>query len=209
MSLAATAPYLPEATRLGDANIVIPDLARPSDYIDRSFDGTPDQWYATLARSTTVYVGNLSFYTTEEQIHELFAKCGDIKRIIMGLDKVRMTPCGFCFVEYYSHANALDCLRYISNSKLDDRFIRVDLDPGFREGRQFGRGRHGGQVRDEYRTEFDSGRGGWGPVGAIIGDPIPQRTERNYGNQYNRSEFKRRRYDDEGDDDHEAKARRY
>lgn len=38
-------------------------------------------------------VGNLSFYTTEEQIYELFSKCttpedgGGIKRIIMGLDR--------------------------------------------------------------------------------------------------------------------------
>ena len=28
------------------------------------------------------------------------------------------------------------------------------------EGRQYGRGRSGGQVRDEYRAEFDAGRGG-------------------------------------------------
>ncbi len=53
-----------------------------------------------LQDSATLYVGNLSFYTTEEQIHELFSKCGDLKRIIMGLDKIRKTPCGFCFVEY-------------------------------------------------------------------------------------------------------------
>lgn len=38
-------------------------------------------------------VGNLSFYTTEEQIYELFSKCaspeegGGVKRIIMGLDR--------------------------------------------------------------------------------------------------------------------------
>ena len=25
---------------------------------------------------------------------------GDVKRVIMGLDRVKMTPCGFCFVEY-------------------------------------------------------------------------------------------------------------
>jgi nuclear cap-binding protein subunit 2 len=49
--------------------------------------------------STTLYVGNLSFYTTEEQIYELFSKAGDIKRIIMGLDRNQKTPCGFCFVE--------------------------------------------------------------------------------------------------------------
>jgi nuclear cap-binding protein subunit 2 len=36
------------------------------------------------------------------------------------------------------------------------------LDPGFEEGRQFGRGKSGGQVRDEYREDFDEGRGGVG-----------------------------------------------
>lgn len=38
-------------------------------------------------------IGNLSFYTTEEQIYEVFAKCtmpeigGGVKRVIMGLDR--------------------------------------------------------------------------------------------------------------------------
>lgn len=40
-----------------------------------------------------------SFFTTEEQIYELFSRVGDIKRIIMGLDRNQKTPCGFCFVE--------------------------------------------------------------------------------------------------------------
>jgi hypothetical protein len=53
-------------------------------------------------------------------------------------------------------------MRLISGTKLDERIIRCDLDPGYKEGRQYGRGRSGGQVRDEYRQEFDSGRGGWG-----------------------------------------------
>ena len=56
------------------------------------------------------------------------------------------TPCGFCFVEYYTHAEALACLRYISGTKLDERIIRCDLDLGYTEGRQFGRGKSGGQV---------------------------------------------------------------
>lgn len=37
-------------------------------------------------------------------------------------------------------------MRYISGTKLDERVIRCDLDPGYREGRQFGRGKNGGQV---------------------------------------------------------------
>lgn len=56
----------------------------------------------------------------------------------MGLDRFNKTPCGFCFVEYYTHQDALDCLKYIGGTKLDERIIRTDLDPGFEEGRQYG-----------------------------------------------------------------------
>ncbi len=95
-------------------------------------------------------------------------------RIIMGLDRNQKsvihqsaknqlnacrTPCGFAFVEYYLHSEAVASLRYISGTKLDERVIRCDVDPGYKEGRQFGRGKSGGQVRDEFRQEYDSGRG--------------------------------------------------
>ena len=59
-----------------------------------------EEYQQKLANSSTLYVGNLSFYTTEEQIYELFSMAGEVKRVIMGLDRVKMTPCGFCFVEY-------------------------------------------------------------------------------------------------------------
>ena len=36
--------------------------------------------------------------------------------------------------------------RYINGMTLDDRPVRADYDWGFKEGRQFGRGRSGGQV---------------------------------------------------------------
>ena len=68
-------------------------------YISK-FQGSRQQQEERLKRSTTLYVGNLSFYTTEEQIWELFSRAGDVKRIVMGLDKNKKTPCGFCFVEY-------------------------------------------------------------------------------------------------------------
>lgn len=63
-----------------------------------------------------------------------------------GLKVLFRTPCGFCFVEYYTHSEALACLRYISGTKLDERIIRCDIDLGYRDGRQFGRGKSGGQV---------------------------------------------------------------
>jgi len=142
-----------------------------------------------LSYSTTLYVGNLSFYTTEAQMYECkyyykgMSSCQyfphhrvqrregasngksakkdqpNQNSIIMGLDRNNKSPCGFAFVEYYLHSEAVACMRYISGTKLDERIIRCDLDPGYKEGRQFGRGKSGGQVRDEFRQEYDSGRG--------------------------------------------------
>ncbi|KAF1887127.1 hypothetical protein Lal_00046365 [Lupinus albus] len=131
------------------------DLSKLSAYRDRRFPGNQEEFEHALLTSTTVYVGNMSFYTTEEQVYELFSRAGEIKKIIMGLDKNTKTPCGFCFVLYYSREDTEDACKYISGTILDDRPIRVDFDWGFQEGRQWGRGRSGGQVRDEYRTDYD------------------------------------------------------
>ncbi|CAN1356313.1 Nuclear cap-binding protein subunit 2 [Linum perenne] len=131
------------------------DPTKLSAYRDRRFSGTQEEFEYALQTSTTVYIGNMSFYTTEEQVYELFTRAGEIKKIIMGLDKNTKTPCGFCFVLYYSREDTEDAVKYISGTILDDRPIRVDFDWGFQEGRQWGRGRSGGQVRDEYRTDYD------------------------------------------------------
>ncbi|XP_074768580.1 nuclear cap-binding protein subunit 2-like [Athene noctua] len=101
-------------------------------------------------------------YTAEEQIHELSGRSGDIGKIIVGLDKVKKTARGFCLAEYYARGDAENAMRYISGTRLDDRIIRTDWDAGFKEGRQYGRGRSGGRVRDEYWQDNDAGRGGYG-----------------------------------------------
>lgn len=88
---------------------VVQPLDQPSNYKDSQTRVDRQRQNDLLAKSTTLYVGNfdftsanssdhsqignLSFYTTEEQIYELFTKCaspedgGGIKRIIMGLDR--------------------------------------------------------------------------------------------------------------------------
>lgn len=60
-----------------------------SSYRDQHFKGTRYEQEKLLKQSCCLYVGNLAFYTTEEQIYELFSRCGDIKRIVMGLDKYK------------------------------------------------------------------------------------------------------------------------
>ncbi|KAI4538652.1 hypothetical protein MG293_010919 [Ovis ammon polii] len=65
--------------------------------------------------------GDLSFHTAEEQTYKLFSKSGDIKKIILGLDKMKKTACVFCFVGYDSRADAENTTRYINGTYLVDR----------------------------------------------------------------------------------------
>ena len=50
--------------------------------------------------SVTLYVGGLSNHTRDSQIHELFSSVGRIVQVIMGIDRAKRTPCGFCFIVY-------------------------------------------------------------------------------------------------------------
>ncbi|KCV73169.1 hypothetical protein H696_00712 [Fonticula alba] len=141
--------------------IIVKQLATKTVYVDRqSVESSEDQIKA-LSRTSTVYVGNISFFTTEEQIYEFFSQAGEIRRIIMGLDRNELTPCGFCFIEFRHRNDAERAILCLSGTKMDDRTIRVDWDRGFLDGRQYGRGRSGGQIRDEMRQDFDINRGGW------------------------------------------------
>ncbi|KAL0218597.1 hypothetical protein P9112_004250 [Eukaryota sp. TZLM1-RC] len=74
-----------------------------------------------LAATTTLYVGNLSFYTSDEQIHDLFFRAGRIKRTIMGLNKKSLKPCGSCFVEYYTRASTEIAMGNNNRTILDER----------------------------------------------------------------------------------------
>ena len=77
------------------------DIMKPENkYWDRkNFPGPSglEEYNAALDVSTTVYIGNLSFYTQQGSIKELFSRAGNVKDIIMGIDNDG-NPCGFSFV---------------------------------------------------------------------------------------------------------------
>jgi len=135
----------------------------PCTYWDRQA-GSRELWLEKLRTSRTVYVGNLSFYTTEDQVYELFRKVGPVEQIVMGLNRMKKVPCGFCFVKYLTVAGADAAVEILNETVCDQRVIRVDKDTGDDvEGtRKYGRGSHGLQWRDEFRKEYDVGRGGEG-----------------------------------------------
>ncbi|KAF8822364.1 Rna recognition motif-containing protein [Cardiosporidium cionae] len=135
-----------------------------SQYWDKRSASTREEWQEKIARCTAVYVGNLAFHSTEEQILEIFSKVGQVKKIVMGLNSKAKNPCGFCFIQFFTHDEAERSVRLLNSSIFDGRVIRVDWDSG--EGldndRKYGRGPRGYQWRDEFRLHYDSGRGGVG-----------------------------------------------
>jgi len=173
-------------------------------YWDRRHFNTFDEYTEALKGTKTVYVGNLSFFTTETQIKELFSKVGPVKRVLMGLDRFKKTPCGFCFVEYYSHSEALDSINFVDGTSLDDRIIRVDIDFGWAPGRQYGRGSSGGQVRDERRWTYDPARGGLGKIAERQAEMDakygPRRSDYRYGSK--------RRYEEDRESSEERRRRK-
>merc|ERR1719253_1190600 len=102
-------------------------------YYDKKSGMEKEQWFESLRTSRTLYVGNLSFFTSEEQLLFFFGRMGAMKRVIMGLNRFKKSPCGFCFVEYHTVDDADAAQGCYDGSVVDDRIIRVDKDVGFVE----------------------------------------------------------------------------
>ncbi|EPY37241.1 nuclear cap-binding protein subunit 2, partial [Strigomonas culicis] len=153
------------------SHVLLDDRPR-MDYVDRRellcSQLTEDAFRARrqplLDRSTTVYVGNLAFHTSEAQVRASFLPCGPIRDVVMGLNEQTHTPCGFCFVVYERREAAALAVRALSGALLDDRVLRVSWDVGADHTRRWGRGAHGGQVVDSVRQNLDEGRGGLGAL---------------------------------------------
>lgn len=52
----------------------------------------------------------------------------------------------FSLERYTKHSDTLMAISCLDGTALDERIIKVGIDPGFKQGRQFGRGISGGQV---------------------------------------------------------------
>jgi nuclear cap-binding protein subunit 2 len=190
-------------------NLLCADAKESKLYWDRSHYDSPESQMRALTNSATLYVGNLAFSTRVCHLKGFFSTIGPVKAINMGLDRNLKTPCGFAFVEYMSREHALSAVAYLSGTKLDEKVIRVELDAGFKPGRQYGRGKKGGQVRDDRRGSFDPKRRAVAPTNTMSSRwqaPIRSAAETNdeglgghYGPAASSSGAKRGR--DESDDD--------
>ncbi len=111
--------------------------------------------------SKKMYVGNLSFTATEEQVRELFAPYGAVESVNMVTDRMSGQFRGFCFVEMEtSAANA--AISALDNQEMDGRTLKVN-EAKPREERSGGGGGGGSRNSGGFRGgNSNSNRGGYG-----------------------------------------------
>ena len=74
---------------------------------------------------TKLYVGNLSFTTTEESVRTLFSQHGTVEKVSLISDRDTGQPRGFGFVEM-SSSDAARAMQALNGTELDGRSLRVN-----------------------------------------------------------------------------------
>ena len=75
---------------------------------------------------TKLYVGNLSYDTTEDQIRTLFSQAGEIAEIAFIMDRDTGRPKGFGFVTMKTEEGAQDAIKRFNGQTVDNRALTVN-----------------------------------------------------------------------------------
>ena len=77
--------------------------------------------------SRRVYVGNLSYITTEETLRSVFSKYGELLSVTLIVDRDTQQSKGFGFIEFAEDSAADAAIAAQSGKELDGRRIRVNV----------------------------------------------------------------------------------
>jgi RNA recognition motif-containing protein len=96
-----------------------------------------------------LYVGNIPFTTTEDELTQLFERHGTVQSVNVITDRETGRPRGFAFVEMESDQAAQAAQRALDGSQLGGRSLRVNE----AQERSGGGGGGGGGGRGGFRRE--------------------------------------------------------
>jgi RNA recognition motif-containing protein len=96
---------------------------------------------------TKIYVGNLSYETTENDLKELFAQAGTVASTTLIKDRDSGQSKGFAFVEMINQAEAEKAIQMFNGKSLGSRELKVNLARPREERGSGGYGRGGGGPR--------------------------------------------------------------
>ncbi len=96
----------------------------------------------------TIYVGNLSYRATEEDLRAVFAEYGTVKRIVLPTDRETGRMRGFAFVEMIEDAQEDAAIPELDGTEWMGRHLRVNKAKPREENNRASGG--GGIRRNEY-----------------------------------------------------------
>ena len=99
---------------------------------------------------TNIYVGNLSFNATEEDIRQAFAEYGEVSSVNIIQDRETGRSRGFAFVEMPDGEQAKEAIEKVNLSEIDGRSITVNEARPKRDRPRRGGGGGGGGRRDRW-----------------------------------------------------------
>jgi RNA recognition motif-containing protein len=114
-----------------------------------------------------IYVGNLTYDATEDQLRSLFEAYGTVERVSIVTDRDTGQPRGFAFVEMPDDEAALKAMEALNGTNLGSRNLTVNearpkADRPRREGGGGGGYGRGGGGGGRGRSGGGGGGGGWG-----------------------------------------------
>jgi RNA recognition motif-containing protein len=109
--------------------------------------------------STKLFVGNLSFNTTENDLNDAFAPHGTVVEANLMMDRMSGRPRGFGFVTMSTPEEAQKAIEALNGAQLDGRALTVNIARP-KEERPGGGGSRG--PRRDFRSGGGSGGGGGG-----------------------------------------------
>ena len=112
---------------------------------------------------TTIYVGNLPFSATEDEVRSLFEKHGKVESVKLINDRETGRPRGFCFVEM-SSSDAQTAISQMNGFNMGGRPLRVNEAQERPRGPRAGGGGYGGP-RGGGGGGYGGGGGGGGGGG--------------------------------------------
>ncbi|HYE62119.1 MAG TPA: RNA-binding protein [Phycisphaerales bacterium] len=107
-----------------------------------------------------LYVGNLSFNTSEGQLREMFEAFGPVASASLVMDRDTGRPRGFGFVEMNDASQAQGAMAALNGKNVDGRDLTVNEAKPREAGGGGGRGGFGGS-RGGGGGRSSGGRGGW------------------------------------------------
>jgi RNA recognition motif-containing protein len=108
---------------------------------------------------TNIFVGNLSYQTSQEELRAAFAQYGSVERVNIVTDRDTGQPRGFAFVEMTEARDAQNAISQLNGAELNGRAMNVN------EARPKPAGGGGGGGRGGFGGGGGGGRGKGGGGG--------------------------------------------